>query len=403
VPFEVVPGVTAGIGACAYAGIPVTHRGIASAVALVTGHEDPGKEGSTIDYEALARFPGTLVLYMGVSRLERIASSLIAAGRPADEPAAVIESGTLPWQRTLTSTLAQLAGVAEDGGVEAPAIVVVGPVAALAQEISWLEPRPLKGLTVAVTRAREQASELAGRLERLGARVLEAPVIRVQPLTLEPLDPQGYDLVCLTSANGVRLLFERLAAGGRDARSLAHARIAVIGPATARALAEHGIAADVVAERFLAEGLVQALEAVPARRALLARARGARDVLPEALRERGIEVDVLELYETVAEPLSAQALRVAREADYITFTSSSTVRFFLDASARAAGDTGVPGPALDERTRIVSIGPVTSAALREHDLEPHVEAARHDIEGLVAALLADAAAAFASGAGAGGS
>ena len=389
IPFEVVPGVTAGVAASAYAGIPVTHRGVARAVALITGHtrEDAGgssaEDGETaLDWDALAAFPGTLVLYMGVRRLAHIASSLIAAGRSPSEPVAVIEKGTLPDQRTVSATLATIAEIVEREGIRAPSITVVGPVAALADEISWLGPRPLRGRTVAVTRARAQASGLARRLEALGANVVQTPVIRVQLLDGPPLDPSPYDLVCLTSPNGVHALFDRLADANLDARALAGASVAAIGPGTARALAEHGIAADVVPERFVAESLVEALADVPVKRALVARARDARDVLPDALRARGAEVDVLALYETVVEPLAPPALAAARQADYITFTSSSTVRFFLQA---AGGDA-----AFSPSTRTVSIGPVTSETLREHGIQPDVEAERHDIDGMIAALLADA-------------
>jgi uroporphyrinogen III methyltransferase/synthase len=385
IPFEVVPAVTAGIAASAYAGIPVTHRGLASAVALVTGHEDPDKGEGSIDWTALAAFPGTLVFYMGVGRLGQIAGALVAAGRSGEEPVAVIEAGTLPNQRTVRGTLSTIAEEVQAAGVRPPSITVVGPVAAFADELAWLPPRPLAGRTVAVTRARAQASSLARRLGELGARVVQAPAIRVRNLPGPPLDPSGYDLVCLTSPNGVAALFKRLDDGTHppgDARALAGACVAAIGPGTAAALREHGIVADVVPERSLAEGLLEALAEVPVRRALVARASVARDVLPDGLRARGAEVDELDLYETVAEPLPAQVLRAAREADYITFTSSSTVRFFLEA---AGGEAPLSG-----RTRIVSIGPVTSATLREHGLEPHVEATRHDIDGLVQALLADA-------------
>ncbi len=392
IPFEVVPGVTAGVAASAYAGIPVTHRGLASAVALVTGHarEDAvdaadGEEGA-IDWPALASFPGTLVLYMGVRQLPQITAALIAAGRPGSQPAAVVEAGTLPEQRTVTATLETIADIAASEGVRPPAITIVGPVASLAGELAWLPPRPLAGLSVAVTRARAQASGLARRLQELGASVIQAPVIRVEQLPGPPLDPSPYDLICLASPNAVTGLFERLDDGVHpvgDARALAGAKIAAIGPGTARALAEHGVLADVVPQRFVAEALVEALAELPATRALVARARVARDVLPDALRARGVEVDVLALYETLAEPLSPRALSAVREADYVTFTSSSTVRFFL----QAAG--GAPG--LSPSTRIVSIGPVTSETLREHGLEPHVEAERHDVEGIIEALLTDAA------------
>jgi uroporphyrinogen III methyltransferase/synthase len=377
VPFEVVPGVTAGVAAAAYAGIPLTHRDAASAVAFVTGHEDPAKPSSALDWEALARFPGTLVVYMGVRRLAQIAETLIRAGRAAAEPAAVIERGTFADQRAVSGTLQTIASAAAE--LRPPAIAVFGEVAALGAELSWLERRPLAGVTVAVTRARAQASGLAARLRELGAAVVVAPAIRIIPLDGPTPELGRYDLVCLTSPNGVRLLFERLAADGRDARALAGGSVAAIGPGTAAALAEHGITADVLPERFVAEGLIEALAGVTAKRALVARAAQARDVLVDALRERGIEVDVLALYETVAEPLSEAQLRALEGADYVTFTSSSTVSFLLEATALPPG------------VRIVSIGPITSAALRERGLEPHVEATKHDIDGLVEVLVEDAA------------
>jgi uroporphyrinogen III methyltransferase/synthase len=465
IPYEVVPGVTSGVAAAAYAGIPVTHRGLATAVALVTGHtradgvgeptageEASGEDTSSsiakptgdsadagpeviagdsdsrseadLDWPALAAFPGTLVFYMGVSQLARIAESLIAAGRPASEPVAIVESGTLPGQRTITGTLRDIAEVARREEVRAPSITVVGPVAGLAERLEWLTPRPLRGRTVAVTRARDQASALARKLEELGATVVRAPVIRIESLPGPAPDLSRYDLVCFTSPNAVTTLFARLAqvetqvnessndppADGlpvkrlldkgppdkdspgkgpsdnapRDARAFAGARVAAIGPGTARALVEHGLVADIVPARSVAESLVEALAGVPVARALVARAREARDVLPDALRARGGDVDALALYETVAEPLSEATLADARTADYITFTSSSTVRFFLDA---IGGDAG-----LSPDTRIVSIGPITSQTLREHGLAPHVEADDHDVDGVIAALLADFAA-----------
>ena len=379
--FEVVPGVTAGVAAPAYAGIPVTHRDAASAVAFVTGHEDPSKPSSALDWGALAAFPGTLVFYMGVRQLPAIAAQLIAHGRAESELVAVVERGTLPSQRVVSGTLATIASVVADAGVRAPALVVVGAVAGLREGLRWFESRPLAGLSVAVTRARAQSSVLAGRLSDLGAAVVQAPAIRIVPLDGPALSVAGYDLVCVTSPNGSRLLFERLAAGGLDARALAGARVAAIGPGTAAALRAHGVIADVVPERFVAEGLVEALEGVSVKRALVARAAEARDVLPDALRERGAEVDVVALYETVAEPLDQAALEAVAGADYVTFTSSSTVRFLFS----SAGDL-----ASRLRGRLVSIGPVTSETLREHGLEPDVEATRHDIDGLVEALVADA-------------
>ncbi len=426
IPFEVVPGVTSGVAAAAYAGIPVTHRGRASAVALVTGHTcaneardttsakaatgDRGQAETDLDWPALAAFPGTLVFYMGVRQLPSIAESLIAAGRSADEPVAIVERGTLPGQRTITGTLVTIADVARARDVRAPSVTVVGQVAALAGELSWLEPSPLSGLTVAVTRARAASSRLARRLESLGAHVIQAPVIHTVPLPGPAPDLAPYDLVCLTSPVGVATLFERLKQGAHpplDARALAGTRVAAIGPGTAEALSARGILADILPERSVAESLVEALTDVqpPIRRVLIARASEGRDVLPDALRARGAEVDVLALYETVAESPPAHVLREALTADYITFTSASTVRFFLEATnaadreadgrdascGKAAGAGGTSADVgLSPDTRIVSIGPITSDALREHGLEPHVEAGAHDIEGLVRALLADA-------------
>jgi uroporphyrinogen III methyltransferase/synthase len=383
VAFEVVPGVTAGVAGPAYAGIPVTHRGAASAVAFVTGHEDPAKDESAIDWRALAAFPGTLVFYMGVRQLGSIAEQLVAAGRDPGEPAAVVERGTLPDQRVVSGRLETIAAVAVSEGVRAPALIVVGPVVALGERLAWLssEKWPLAGVSVAVTRARAQASALADRLRGLGAEVVEAPAIRIVPLDGPVPDLRRYDLVCLTSPNGVKALFDRLFAAGLDARALAGVRVAAIGPGTAAALRSCGVVADVVpAERFVAEGLVEALSDVPVTRALIARAAEARDVLVAALRERGAEVDVVALYETVAEPLGDEQRRAVAAADYVTFTSSSTVRFFFEQAREVLGDA----------TRLVSIGPVTSETLRELGREPAVEAERHDVDGLVDALVADA-------------
>src|SRR3954468_20672554 len=272
VRYEVGPGVTAGVAAPAYAGVPVTHRGLAPAVAFVTGHEDPAKPDTQLDWPGLAGFPGTLVFYMGVRALPRIAEQLIAAGRPADEPVVIVERGTLSRQRSVHGTLATIADRAADAGVRPPSITLVGAVAALGEELAWLDAaRPLAGKRVAVTRARAQASALATRLRGLGAEVVEAPAIRVEPLAVDVPDVAAYDLLCFTSPNGVRRLFEEV----RDARKLAGPTIAVIGPGTARALREHGVEADVIPERSVAESLVDALRDVPARRALIARAEEA--------------------------------------------------------------------------------------------------------------------------------
>jgi uroporphyrinogen III methyltransferase / synthase len=388
VAFEVVPGVTAGIAATAYAGIPVTHRDDASAVAFVTGHEDPEKAESAIDWEALARFPGTLVFYMGVKRLGENAAALIDAGRNPAEPAAAIERGTWPGQRTVTATLGTIAEVVAREQVKAPALIVIGEVARRREELEWLERRPLHGHRVVVTRARAQASGFAATLRGLGAEVVELPAIRIEPRTEseEVKTVAGalgiYELVCLTSPNGVRLLFEAMENAGVDARALAGVTVAAIGPGTARALADRGVLADVVPERFVAEGLLEALEdhEVDGARVLVARAAEARDVLPDALRERGAEVDVVALYETVREQPADEEIEAAQGADYITFTSSSTVTNLTEALGRDRFPSGA---------RIVSIGPITSETARAAGLAVDVEAERHDIDGLLNALLDD--------------
>ena len=276
---------------------------------------------------------------MGVKNLPRIAERLRAAGRDPGEPAAAIERGTDAGQRTVTATLAELPGAVADAGLRAPAILLFGAVAARRDAIAWLERRPLHGKRVVVTRARAQASALSATLLALGAEVVELPAIRIEPRLDAPevreavADLHSYALVCLTSPNGVRLLFEAMAAQGRDARALANATVAAIGPGTAAALAEHGVIADVVPQRFVAEALVESLAAVDIRDrpVLVARAADARDVLPDALAERGARVDVVALYETVREDPDPAAIEAAGGADYVTFTSSSTVRNLLAA------------------------------------------------------------------------
>jgi uroporphyrinogen III methyltransferase / synthase len=366
--YEVVPGVTAGVAAPAFAGIPVTQRGMASAVAFVTGHEDPSKPETAMDWGALAAFPGTLVFYMGVRQLPRIAEQLVAHGRDPAEPAAIVERGTLADQRVLRTTVSALGG--QDA--HAPAVTVVGPVAALHDELAWLGRGPLAGRSVAVTRARAQASGMAAKLRALGAQVIEAPTIRIEPLPFELPELAGYDVLVLTSPNAVEALLRR----AHDARALAGPRIAVIGPGTADALRAHGVLADIVPDRAVGEALAATLAALDVRRVLIARAEQARDVVPDVLRAAGAEVDVVALYRTVPEPLDDRQRAAALGADWATFTSASSARFF-----HAAAGT-LEGP------RLASIGPVTSAALRELGYEPDLEASAHTPDGLVAALVA---------------
>jgi uroporphyrinogen III methyltransferase/synthase len=292
----------------------------------------------------------------------------------------VIERGTLPDQRTVSARLARIADAASEAEIRAPSVTVVGPVAARRERIAWLEGRPLHGKRVVVTRARAQASELARRLSALGAEPIELPAIRIEPRidtdevrrAVEGI--HAYALVCL---------FEAMAAQGRDARALANASVAAIGAGTEAALAENGVIADIVPERFVAEQLVDALAKLEleGKPVLVARAAEAREVLPDALRKRGAQVDVVPLYDTVAEQPDPEAIERAQAADFITFTSSSTVKNFVQA---------VDGR-LPEGARIVSIGPVTSEAAREAGLTVDIEAERHDVGGLVEALLVAAA------------
>jgi uroporphyrinogen III methyltransferase / synthase len=376
IPFEVVPGITSAIGAAAYAGIPVTHRGVSTHFTVVTGHEDPAKDRTDVDWEALARAGGTLVILMGAGRIGVIAQRLIDGGRPPDTPVAAVRNGTRADQRTVRGTLATIA----DAGVKAPSAIVVGDVAAL--DLAWFETRPLFGRSVVVTRAREQASELRTRLEDLGAEVIELPAIEITPVdfTVPALD--AYEWLVFTSANGVQAFFDRgLTPAGLDARALAGVRVAAIGPGTARELAARGIRVDLVPERFVAEALLDAFPApaTSTARVLLARAEQARDVLPDGLGTRGYAVDVLPVYRTVrATPDEAAIARVRSGAvDAVTFTSSSTVDNFCDALDR------LPDP----QPLVVSIGPVTSTTAVERGLRVDAEAADHTIDGLVTTLL----------------
>jgi uroporphyrinogen III methyltransferase/synthase len=376
VPYEVVPGITSAIGAPAYAGIPVTHRGVSTHFTVVTGHEDPTKESADVDWEALARAGGTLVILMGAGRVGDIAARLVAGGRPPGTPVAAVRNGTRADQETVRATLATIARA----DVRAPAAIVVGEVAAL--DLAWFETRPLFGRSVVVTRAREQASELRHRLEGLGAEVIELPAIAIEPLAFDVPDLSNYGWLVFTSANGVAAFFDRgLTPAGLDARAVAGLRLAAIGPGTAAALVERGLRADLLPERFVAESLLEAFPtpAADGGRVLLARAEHARDVLPAGLSERGYAVDVLPVYRTVTATPDADALdRVRRGGvDALTFTSSSTVTNLCD----LLGDVPAAQPL------VASIGPVTSKTALERGVRVDVEASEHTIDGLVEALL----------------
>jgi len=391
IDFEVVPGVTAAVAAPACAGIPVTHRHVASGVAFVTGHEADDKVDPALDWDALARWPGTLVFYMGVRNLAAISENLIAHGRSAETPAAAVRWGATPRQKTITGTLATLPQTAGEAGLEPPAIIVVGDVVRLRDRLQWFERRPLFGRRIVVTRARAQASELTKRLDALGAETIESPAIRIEP----PDDPAplqtaarhaaSFDWIVFTSVNGVAAYFEALADAGLDARALASARIATIGPATAERLARFGLRPDLQPETFTGAAVAEALAATgnPAGlRILLPRADIAPKELPGTLAAQGAEVHEVVAYRTAPDTASCGVVAEALEADeidWLTFTSSSTVGNFVG----AVGKDRVCA----SRARIASIGPTTSATLREAGLEPTVEADPHTIPGLVDAIV----------------
>ena len=375
VAFEVVPGVTSAVAVPAYAGVPVTHRGLATSFTVVTGTDAPWASSET-DWEAVARVGGTIVILMGVAARAAIADRLQRGGLPGDTPVAVTRWGTRPDQRTVRTTLAGLA----DAEVASPAVIVVGAVAGL--DLAWFEHRPLFGRRIVVTRARTQSSGLAARLADLGAEVVEVPTIAVA----EPADggaalaaaagrADTYDWLVFTSANAV----ERFVGHLRDARAVGGARLAVVGTATAEALAAANLVADLVPERFVAESMVEGFpEAVDGSgRILLPQAADARPVLADGLRAKGWAVDVVEAYRTVPGAPSSAALERARAADAITFTSSSTVTGYL----AVAGRDAVPPV-------VASIGPITSTTAREHGIEVTVEADPSTVDGLVDALLA---------------
>jgi uroporphyrinogen III methyltransferase/synthase len=388
IPFEVVPGVTAGVAAPAYAGIPVTHRGVATAVTFVTGNEDPTKPDTQTDWAALARAGGTIVLYMGVRRLRTIVAALMAGGMPADTPAAAIQWGTLPAQRTVVGTLATLADDIDAAGLGAPVITVIGRAVDVRKEIAWFDRRPLFGRRVLVTRASAMAGSLGERLREAGADVIEMPATRIEALDRSALDTAvarlgDYQHLVLTSQTAVGYLWQALRAEGLDARALAGVTISAVGPATARALLEHGVVVDAMPGRYVAEAVLESLAArgVRGQRVLYPAAEGARDVLPEGLRALGAIVDVICVYRSVSDGADADGVRraiAAGEIDLVTFTSASTVRGYVDAV----------GPALAGRVVAASIGPITSEAARGAGIDVAIEAVEATIGALVDAIVA---------------
>jgi uroporphyrinogen III methyltransferase / synthase len=388
-PFEIIPGVTSAIAVPAYAGIPLTHRSLTSTVAFVTGHEDPAKDKSDIDWQALTGI-GTLVFLMGVKNLAQITRALMDHGKSGVTPAALIRCGTTSGQEVLTAELADIASRALANGFAPPAILVVGKVVELRQTLQWFELKPLFGRGIVITRPEKQADDLTTLLEREGAHVFHFPTIKIVPprswrgldAALNVLD--AYSWIIFTSANGVQYFFERLCAQGHDIRDLQGISICCIGPATAKQVQARGIKVDLVPERFIAEGILQAFGAMDlaGKRVLIPRAAKARDLLPEGLKKLGAAVDVVTAYQTINSGRKKEeftALLSNNKVDIITFTSSSTVTNYVEIMGR---DFTLPG-----RVEVACIGPVTAATARRAGLSVDIRQDEYTMEGLVQSLI----------------
>jgi uroporphyrinogen III methyltransferase/synthase len=387
IPFEVVPGVSAGFAAAAYAGIPLTHRDFTTSLGLFTGHEDPEKKLSSLDWEKLATGVGTLVFYMGMANLPLIAEQLVAHGRPATTPVAVVRWATTPRQRTVTATLGDVVEKVRAAGIKPPAVIIVGEVVALREELRWFDNRPLFGRTVLVTRTADQAGEFSALLEECGARVVECPTIRLLPpesyAELDAMigDLAGFDWLVLTSANAVQFFFARLQALGLDARALGRCRVCAVGPKTAAAIRTHGVNPDLVPADYKAEGVVAAFAGtdLAGRRVLFPRADKAREVIPQGLAELGAEVTAPVAYRNVlpdALPPAALEALEAGEVDCVTFTASST----------AENLAALLGPERFARfldgVTVASIGPITSKTCRKLGLEVRIEPTEYTLAAL---------------------
>ncbi|MFQ5862101.1 MAG: uroporphyrinogen-III C-methyltransferase [Candidatus Brocadiales bacterium] len=390
IAFEVVPGITAAIAAPAYAGIPVTHRGYTSTLGLITGHEDPAKGGSAIPWDKLSTAVGTLGVYMGIKNLPYIVGELLKNGRPKETPVAVIRWGTTPQQRTVVGTLGDI--LEKTRGLEPPAVTVVGEVVRLREYLNWFETRPLYGRTVVVTRARDQVSGFARELEELGARVIEFPTIKItEPTDISSLDKALRDLgsfhwVVFTSVNGVEAFFQRLFRLGMDARELKGVKICAIGPATAEEIRRYHLGVDCQPSKYVAEEVLEELkkrEDLGGKRVLMPRADIARSFLPEELKKLGAEAVEVTAYCTVLAEMGGERLLerlTAGEVDMVTFTSSSTVRNFV----QLIGKENLTR--LDGKVRFASIGPITTKAAKELGIKVSLEAEQYDIPGLVKAI-----------------
>jgi uroporphyrinogen III methyltransferase / synthase len=392
VPFEVVPGISSTVAAPNYAGIPITHRDHCSSYTVITGHEDPDKDESSIDWAQLAKVPGTKIVLMGVERIRQISQSLITNGMPPQTPVAMIRWGTTGRQQSIEGTLADIADVVEKAKFSAPAVTVIGDVVKLREKLDWYERRPFFGQRIVVTRTREQASQLSHQLAELSAEVLEIPTIKIVPTDRKQelaeglLELNSYDWLVFTSPNGVVMFFESFFKAFEDMRDIGGVRIAAVGPATAAKLKELHLKVDLMPEEYLTLKIAKAFadfESIENLKILLMRAQVANRELPEALEALGAIVDDVACYKTVpeTEDLNGAAAKLLEDgADWITFTSSSTVENF-----HARFDL----PALLKkfpRIKLASIGPETSKALAALGLTFTIEAKQHTIDGLVDAL-----------------
>jgi uroporphyrinogen III methyltransferase/synthase len=393
IDFDVVPGVTAAIAAPAYAGIPVTHRTLASTVTFVTGHEDPDKPSSGVEWPRLATSRGTLVFLMGMKNLSAIVANLTAEGRSPATPAAIIRWGTRASQQTVVGTLADIVGKAEAAKMEPPTVIVVGDVVRLRTQLNWFELRPLFGKRVLMTRAKEQAAELAERLAAFGAEPIEAPTIRiVPPADWAPVDRaisqiNTYDQVIFTSVNGVSRFMTRLDVNGLDARCLAGRQICCIGPRTAQELEQFGVKADVIPADYQAEGVIETLGRRDLRgtHILIPRAEVARELLPDELRARGAHVDVVSVYRTITPSEEGEEWRRQLTDGHIhvvTFTSSSTVRNFV----AMLGGVDLVKPLL-QSVVVAAIGPITAQTAEEFGLTVSIVPGENTIPALVDAIV----------------
>lgn len=392
--FEIVPGITAAIAASAYAGIPVTHRGLTSTMAFVTGHEDPTKEDSDIDWSKLATAVGTIIFYMGVRNLPMISRRLLENGRSPATPVALIRWGTYPRQQTLVGTLSNIAEKAAAVNFQPPALIVVGEVVSLRDQLNWFEKRPLFGKRIVVTRSRAQAGELSERFEQLGADVVECPVIRIaeaedpQPLHKAIAQAADYDWIIFTSVNGVDIFFQELRKHQKDVRALHGAKVCAIGPSTAARLESFGIIADLLPPKYVAESVMESLSShtdLKGRRILLPRADIARSFLPDAMQKAGASVDEVIAYRTLSdmpEDLTQIQEELANgKMNVVTFTSSSTVRNFVSLIGESAFR------AIPSQTVLASIGPETTKTLKLYTDASILEAQEYSLDGIIRMLV----------------